>query len=114
MMEEADLSQYLVAAGMLTEEELLIALSVQSGVPSAQVNHRKVRPRVVRSLPAHVERRFGIVPFSVDSGRLLVATQRILSPDALSEINHYTRLRIEPQLVTRQDYEALRSVMYAQ
>ena len=114
MPEGADLPEYLVSAGMLTEEELLSALSVQTGVPSAQVDHRKVRLRVVRSLPAHVERRFGIVPFGVDSGRLLVATQRILAPDALSEINHYTRLRIEPQLVTRQDYEALRSVMYAQ
>lgn len=114
MPEGADLAEYLVSAGMLTEGELLSALSVQSGVPSAQVDHGKVRMRVLRSLPAHVERRFGIVPFGVDSGRLLVATQRILAPDALSEINHYTRLRIEPQLVTRQDYEALRSVMYSQ
>jgi adsorption protein B len=107
------LEEYLVAAGILSDKELVSALSLQSGVPAAQVDHQKVRPRVARTLPAHVERRFGVVPFGVDSGRLLVATQRVPAPDALDEMKSYTRLRIEPQLVTKENYEALRSIMYS-
>jgi adsorption protein B len=113
MPEDTDLAEHLVAAGALTDQELLSALSLQSGVPLVQVDHRKVKPRVTRSLPAHVEKRFGVVPFGVDSGRLLVATQRVPAPEALHEIKSYTRLLVEPQLVTKENYEALRGVMYS-
>lgn len=109
----ADLAEHLVAAGALTDQELLSALSLQSGVPLVQVDHRKIKPRVARSLPAHVEKRFGVVPFGVDSGRLLIATQRVPALEALNEIKSYTRLLIEPQLVTKENYEALRNVMYS-
>lgn len=113
MSENADLAEHLLAAGALSDQELLGALSLQSGVPLIEVDHRKVKPRVTRSLPAHVERRFGVVPFGVDAGRLLVATQRVPAPEVLEEIKSYTRLLIEPQLVTKENYQALRSVMYS-
>jgi hypothetical protein len=113
MAENTDLGEHLVAAGVLTDQELLSALSLQSGVPLVQVDHRTVKPRMTRTLPAHIERRFGIVPFGVNSGRLLVATQRVPAPEALNEINSYTRLLIEPQLVTKENYQALRNVMYS-
>ena len=113
MPENADLAEHLITVGALTDQELLSALSLQSGVPLVQVDHRKVKPRVTRSLPAHVEKRFGVVPFGVDSGRLLVATQRVPAPEALDEIKSYTRLLIEPQLVTKENYQELRGVMYS-
>jgi adsorption protein B len=111
--ENADLAEHLIAAGALSDEDLLSALSLQSGVPLVQVDHRKIKPRVTRSLPAHLEQRFGVVPFGVDSGRLLVATQRVPAPEALNEIKSYTRLLIEPQLVTKENYQQLRKVMYS-
>ena len=113
MAANTDLAEHLLAAGTLTDQELLSAFSLQSGVPLVQVDHRQIKPRVTRSLPAHVERHFGVVPFGIDSGRLLVATQRVPAPEALNEIKGYTRLLIEPRLVTKENYEALRSVMYS-
>jgi len=110
---DADLAEHLVAQGTLSDEELVSALSLQSGVPSARVDHRQVKLRIARSLPAHVERRFGVVPFSVDSGRLLVASRRVPPPDALEEMKNYTRLQIEPQLVTSRNYEELRRLLYS-
>ncbi len=113
MPDDADLAEYLLAEGVLSDEELCSALSLQSGVPSARVDHRQVKPRVARSLPAHLEKRFGVVPFSVHSGRLLVASRRVPSNNALEEMKGYTRLHIEPQLVTTQNYEELRNVFYS-
>lgn len=110
---DADLAEHLVAQGALSDEELVSALSLQSGVPSVRVDHRQVKLRITRSLPAHVERRFGVVPFSVDSGRLLVASRRVPSADALEEMKGYTRLEIEPQLVTSRNYEELRRLLYS-
>jgi adsorption protein B len=110
---DADLAEHLLAQGALSDEELVSALSLQSGVPSAWIDHRQVKLRIARSLPAHVERRFGVVPFSVDSGRLLVASRRVPSPDALDEMKSYTRLEIELQLVTSQNYEELRRLLYS-
>jgi hypothetical protein len=72
-----------------------------------------VRRRVARSLPAHLEKRFGVVPFDVETGRLLVASHRVPSASALEEIKSYTRLQIEPQLVTRRNYEELRTLLYS-
>jgi len=108
-----DLAEYLLAQGTLSDEELCSALSLQSGVPSARVDHRRVKPRVARSLPAHLEKRFGVVPFNVESGRLMVASPRVPSAAELDEMKSYTRLQIEPQLVTRQNYEELRSLLYS-
>jgi hypothetical protein len=53
------------------------------------------------------------VPFNVESGRLLVASPRVPSAAELDEMKTYTRLQIEPQLVTRQNYEELRSLLYS-
>lgn len=109
----ADLAEQLLLQGILSEEELCSALSLQSGMPSARVDHRRVRRRVARSLPAHLEKRFGVVPFDVETGRLLVASHRVPSASALEEIKSYTRLQIEPQLVTRRNYEELRTLLYS-
>jgi adsorption protein B len=109
---ETNLADFLVSSGVLTEEALSKALSLQSGMPVSHVDHRKVRSRIARILPAHIEKRFGIVPFGLDSGKLLVAGPRVPSSTAFDEINSYTRLKIEFQLVTKQNYDELRAVLY--
>lgn len=108
-----ELAEYLLVLGSLSDEDLCNALSLQSGVPSTRVDHRQVKLRVARSLPAHLEKRFGVVPFHVDSGRLLVASRRVPSSAVLDEMKGYTRLQIEPQLVTRKNYDELRSLLYS-
>jgi len=106
------IADFLVLRGTLTEEALSKALSLQSGLAVTHVDHRKVKPRVARTLPAHIEKRFGIVPFGLSSGKLLVAGSRVPSSTAFNEINSYTRLPVEFQLVTKQNYDQLRSLLY--
>jgi len=66
-----------------------------------------IKTRVLRSLPTHVQKRFGILPFRVHEGRLQVATTRAPSPETFETLKGFTRLSVEFQLVTQKNYEEL-------
>ena len=111
MPPDAALADYLLTRGLLSDDDLCKAISLQSGVPSARIDTRRVKPRIARTLPAHVEQRFGIMPFSVENGRLLVAGASVPPPDAFDELKSFTRLPIEFQLVTKRNYQELRALL---
>lgn len=106
-----ELADYLLTNKLISEDDLCRAVSLQSGVPAAHVDAARVKPRVARTLPAHVEKRYGVVPFRVEDGRLLVAGASVPAPDALAELKSFTRLPIEFQLVTRSNYQELRELL---
>lgn len=105
------LGDYLLNHGLLSDEDLCKAISLQSGVPAAHVDAGRVKQRVARTLPAHVEKRFGIVPFGVADGRLLVAGASVPPSATFEELKSFTRLPIEFQLVTRRNYQELRQLL---
>ena len=106
-----DLGDFLLANNIISDDDLCKAISLQSGVPAARIEPRHVRKGVVRSLPAHVERRFGIVPFELQDGRLFVAGSRVPPLNLFEELKNFTRLPVEFQLVTRRNYEELRKLL---
>ncbi len=107
----ADLGDFLLTNRIISDDDLCNAISLQSGVPAGRIDPRSVKPRVMRTLPAHVERRFGVLPFNVQSGRLLVAGSRVPSSSAFEEMKSFTRLPVDFQLVTRRNYEELRQLL---
>jgi hypothetical protein len=111
MPEGAELGEFLLERGMISDGGLCKALSLQSGVPAAYVDVREVKQRVVRSLPAHVERRFGLLPYGVKAGKLLVAGARVPPSGAFEELKSFTQLQVEFQLVTRENYAELRQLL---
>jgi adsorption protein B len=111
MPPDADLADFLLTNGIISDDDLCKAMSLQSGVPSAHVDPRRVKARVARSLPAHVEERFGIVPFGLQDGRLLVAGARVPPSSLFEELQAFTRLHVEFQLVTKRNYEELRKLL---
>jgi len=111
MPPEADLADFLLANQAISDDDLCKAISLQSGIPLQRVDPRQVKPRVVHSLPAHVEKRFGILPIRVRSGRLLVAGSRIPGSEVFEELKSFSRLPVEFQLVTRRNYQELRELL---
>jgi adsorption protein B len=108
---DTDLADFLLTNSIISDDDLCKAMSVQFGVPSARVDPRRVKPRVVRSLPAHVEERFSIVPFGLQDGRLFVAGPRVPPSSVYGELKSFTRLHVEFQLVTQRNYEELRQLL---
>ncbi len=107
---QVDLADYLIGTGLISDEDLCRAISLQCGIRSARINTDQVKGRVARSLPAHVQKRFGIVPFRVHEGRLHVAATRPPSLDVSEELKSFTRLPVEFQLVTRRNYAELEAL----
>lgn len=108
---EPELADRLLSLGLVSEEDLCHAMSLQAGVPSTQIDVKRVKRQVVRSLPAHIERRFGVVPFQVEQGRMLVAGTRVPPSSVFEELKRFTRLRIDFRLVTPGNYKQLRSLL---
>jgi bacteriophage N4 adsorption protein B len=111
MPPEVNLADFLLANGLISDEDLCRAISLQCGLPSARIDIQNVKARTLRSLPAHVQRRFGIVPFRVHDGRLHVATTRAPSPELFEQLKGLTRLSVEFQLVTEKNYQELERLL---
>ncbi len=111
MPPEADLADFLLANSIISDADLCKAISLQSGVPSALIDPRRVKQQVARTLPAHIGQRFGVVPYRVHSGRLHVACSRVPSSEVLEELRNFSRLPVEFQLVTKQNYDELRALL---
>jgi adsorption protein B len=102
-----ELADVLLNHRVISDEELCRALSLQSGLASTRIETRDVKPHIVRSLPTHIQERFGIVPYQVSGGKLVVAGTRVPSPDIFEELKAFTRLPVEFQLVTKGNFEEL-------
>ena len=71
----------------------------------------RIKRRLIRTLPAHVEKRFGVVPFAVEAGHLIVAGSKVPCANLYEEMKNFTRLPIEFHLVTKENYEELRALL---
>ena len=105
--EAGDLGDLLHMLGLVSEEDLCRARSLHAGVISGRVEPKHVKPRVIRTLPRHVAKRYGVLPVDVQDGRLLVAGARVLTPNLLEELRGFSSLPIEFQLVTKSNFAEL-------
>ena len=105
-----DLADFLVQHGLLSDESVCEAISLQSGLPAVYVNPSEVNLNVVRALPAHIERRFRVLAFRLEAGRLYVAGPKPPPPVLVQELKELTTLPVEFQLITWRNYLQLREL----
>jgi adsorption protein B len=108
----ADLGEYLLEKGWLSDEDLCRALSLFSGTPMGRFDARTVKKGIRWSLPAHIARRFNIVPVDLRAGRLVIAGRQVLSPEQLATIKSFTSLAVDFQLTTQRNYAELRKLLF--
>ena len=101
----------LLQRGLVSEEEMCKAMCLQSGLPAARVDLLRVNARVLRGMPSRIEKQYGVLPFDVKAGRLLLASARIPEAAAFEEIAKLTNLPCEFQLVTQSTYSELRELL---
>lgn len=102
-----DLLHLLEQTGLVSDEDRCQALSLQSGIPMIQVDASQVKRSVMHCLPKGIQQRFELLPFSIRDGRLMIASARIPSADAFSELKAFTRLPVELHLVTQANWTEL-------
>ena len=108
-----DLPGFLLDTGALSDEDLCKIISLQSGLPWTRIDASRVKPRVARSLPAHLGDRFGIVPFGFQNGHLLIAGARVPPSALFEELRRFTKLHVEFRLVPEHNYNELKSLRSA-
>ena len=94
------IGEHLLAMGMLTEEQLLEALSLQQGISAGTLTAEDVAANVARALPRSFVRTWRVLPFRIASGSMFIATSEIPTDELTRELRGRTRLEIQFRLVT--------------
>jgi adsorption protein B len=101
------LADLLVRRGLLAEEDALKAISSKAGVPSRQLHSTDINSKIQHVLPLHLRKQFGIIPFRIEAGKLLIAGTRVPGPELYEMAQRFTRLPIEFHLLSNSNYREL-------
>lgn len=101
------LGEHLVQLGVITEDELYEALSLQQSLPAGRIEPWIVNNNVARALPRRVVRDWHVLPFRISSGSMFLASPEIPNDDVTHVLQGFTRLSLRFHLVTPENFEEL-------
>jgi bacteriophage N4 adsorption protein B len=101
------LGQYLVQLGVITEDALYEALSIQQSLPSGRLEPWVISTNIARALPRRVVRECRVLPFRIASGNMFLASPEIPTDDLTRMLRSFTRLSLRFHLVTPGNFEEL-------
>jgi adsorption protein B len=101
------LGEYLIQSRMLSEERLYRALSLQTGIPEGMPLHVEVDRLTTRVLPAEAVRRWKVLPYRVEMGRLHVVTAEVPTEATDRELAGFSALEIRYRLVRPGEFERM-------
>ena len=101
------LGHHLVRCGLLSEEELYEALSIQLGIDLGVIDPDQVSRDVARALPAHIVREWNVLPVRIESGNLCLVSPNPPNDELQNALRRHTRLEIRVQLVTPTNFRRL-------
>jgi type IV pilus assembly protein PilB len=90
------LGSILVRQGSITEEQLIGFLSRQYGIPSITLVNLDVDPETLRLVPAHIAKKYEVLPVKRIGGTLTLAMSDPTNVFALDDIAFMTNLQILP------------------
>ncbi|NLT62555.1 MAG: type II secretion system protein GspE, partial [Candidatus Hydrogenedentes bacterium] len=100
-----NLAQYLLERGYLAEEDLVIALSEQLGIPHIRVANYHIPDEILREVPASLARQYLMLPVSVTGDVLTLAMADPLNIMALDDLQMLTSYEIEPVVAVKSELE---------
>jgi adsorption protein B len=105
--EDRRLGEHLMKLGLITEQDLCIALSLQNNIPFGKPDPDLVSTSIARALPAALSRKWKVLPFRIAAGELYVAGSDLPGEEMQSDIRRFTTLELRFHLVTPTEYEEL-------
>lgn len=101
------LGEHLLNLGMVTDEELYEALSLEQDIPYGKPERSIVSVPITRSFPVAVARKWQVLPFRVVAGELYVASSTSPHHTMCAELKTYSSLELRFQLVTPREFQEL-------
>ena len=101
------LGQHLMEIGLITEQNLYLALSFQNNLPFGKPDPGLVSTSITRALPAALSRKWKVLPFRIAAGELYVAGSYLPGEEMQSDIRRFSTLELRFHLVTPTEYDEL-------
>jgi hypothetical protein len=101
------IGEYLVKRGVLSEEDLYEAISLQQSLPSGRLEPNTVARNVARTLPRQLMHDWKVVPVRISAGTLFLASPEIPTDELTNILRGFTRLEPHFQLVTPGNFAEL-------
>jgi len=95
------LGDILVGANILEEEDIVVALIIQCGVPYIAVNKYDIAADVLQLVPESMAREFHVLPVDRSEGVLSVVMADPLKKETIVRLGEVTGLRITPFIATK-------------
>lgn len=100
------LATLLVEKGYLGEEDLVVTLSEQLGIPHIRVAHYSIPKEILSEVPESLARQYLMLPVSVTGDVLTLAMADPLNIMALDDLRMLTSYEIEPVVAVASELEA--------
>jgi len=99
------LGEHLLKLGLITEQDLYTALSLQNDLPLGKPE--TVSVPITRSIPAQLARQWSVLPFRVAGGELHIAGSELPEETLQRELRKFSSLEIRFHLVTPTEFAEL-------
>lgn len=99
----SNLASVLVEKGYLDEEDLVVTLSEQLGIPHIRVAHYNIPQEVLDEVPETIARQYQMLPVSVTGDVLTLAMSDPLNIMALDDLRMLTSYEIEPVVAVQSE-----------
>ncbi|MBI5143789.1 MAG: Flp pilus assembly complex ATPase component TadA, partial [Candidatus Omnitrophica bacterium] len=97
------LSDILVNLGLISKNDLLVALSQELGIPPINLSRYRIDPTVIKLIPKKTAKHYKILPISKVKDSLTVAMADPLNIFAIDDIKALTGFKINPVITTDKD-----------
>lgn len=101
------LGEFLISAGLISEQDLYAALALQSSLPLGLPDPEMVVPAVTRSLPARMMEKWEVLPFRISGGELFVAGPELPRKEMETDLRKFSSLELRFHLITKAEFREL-------
>lgn len=99
------LGDLLISQGYITEQQLIEVLEFQLGIPHVSLFKYQIDPAITQIIPESMAKRYQVLPFLKEGGKLMVAMADPLDYFAIEDLRMSTGFRIEPAISTRDELQ---------
>ncbi|MBR5550042.1 MAG: Flp pilus assembly complex ATPase component TadA [Kiritimatiellae bacterium] len=105
----------LVSGGTIGEDEVLGTVADQFGLKYCHVNADAINPEVVKTIPADIAKKYGVVPVVADEDSITVALSDPMGYDAIDSLRYVLHgLDVQAVIAPRTEVRAAMAKIYAE
>jgi len=96
--EKKTIEQVLLEEGLLSNRDLMKALSIQLRVPLIDLNKHSISPEVLSLVPEDIARKYKVIPLAVVGDSLMLVMKDTMNVQVIDDMSVRTGMRIEPMM----------------